>query len=212
MMFSSRMNRYSKATALVLVAVLVGSSQAQTSTPGTPANDSTGGQQTLQNKTLDLPPFTGISLCAPISIVVSPSDAKGEEASPTTLSVTKSARDQNLQYEIMLEAEQDVIDGIGAEVDDLGMLSITTTGNFSTNNVIKLNVSLPQDKLASLVHNGIGEQIYLRIFWLIVPSLSLQTCGFGVCTCSDVHADALEILVLSPCYARHRRCSTDMIV
>lgn len=106
--------------------------------------------QGLVNETRELDPFTGVRLCAPVNILVTPSESK-------------EVTDPN--YTVTVEGEKDVIDGIVTEVNAVGILSITVVGNFSTNQLIKIIVSLPKTELASLNHRGPGTLFCLIQCW-----------------------------------------------
>ena len=117
----------------------------QTSTPG-PSTGATPAaarppEVTLPSSTLSLQPFTTIALCAPINLLIVPnSTANG--------------------YAFTVTAEQGVLSNIIAEVGPSGVLAITATGPFTTNQTVQLTASLPPDALNSIIHSGPSKKIF----------------------------------------------------
>ena len=93
----------------------------------------------LPTNFLQLKPFSTIALCAPINLRILPN---------TTATTPDTA------YAFTIAAEQDVISKIQAEVGSDGVLNITATGPFSTNQTVQLTASLPPDALNAIEHSG----------------------------------------------------------
>lgn len=85
----------------------------------------------------NLPPFTSLSNCAPISVLI------------------RSSEGGSSNYSVTLEGDPEVLAVITTTVAELG-LGIETNGSFSTKNPVKVTVRLPEKNLlyAETLLNG----------------------------------------------------------
>ena len=95
----------------------------------------------LPSSTQTLQPFTAVSLCAPINLLVVP-----------------NATDN---YSFTVTAEEGVQGRVSAEVGAGGVLAITASGPFATNATLQLTASLPAGQLAAFNHYGPGKEACL---------------------------------------------------
>jgi hypothetical protein len=84
-------------------------------------------------------PFSAVALCAPINLRILPN---------TTSTTPENA------YAFTVSAEADILSKIQAQVGPDGILSITASGPFTTNQTVQLTASLPPDALNAIVHSG----------------------------------------------------------
>lgn len=107
----------------------------QTSTSGPASTPQQPAAVTLPSTTITLQPFSTVALCAPINLLIAPnSTANG--------------------YAFTVSAEQGVVPNIKAEVGPSGVLAITASGPFTTNQTVQLTASLPPDALNAILHSG----------------------------------------------------------
>jgi len=96
----------------------------------------------LPTDTRQVDSFSTIALCAPINLRVSPNTESNDSENAYTFTVT---------------AEEEILSQIQTEVGPEGVLAITATGPFATNQTVQMTASLPTDALNSILHSGPGE-------------------------------------------------------
>ncbi|KAL3144747.1 hypothetical protein ABBQ38_001868 [Trebouxia sp. C0009 RCD-2024] len=127
-------------TACIAV-LLAAPSAAQITFPATSSDAAAAPAAAMPIAVVTVDPFSTIQVCAPVNVLIVPSNSTN--------------------YTVSGQADPGVLQSLIPVVAN-GTLQLQTSGNFTTNNIVSLQVALPADQLTGLILSSPASQVTLQ--------------------------------------------------